>query len=96
VSEYDTVKTFLQHTLINLSALLIALCFLLMNKYHVVHSFAFQHTAIRLSLQLTAGHDFLCFLATKFSISFYGRFVTVDAHFACMDGVHLDFLFFDS
>lgn len=27
-----------------------------------------------------------------FSISFYGTFIAVDAHFACMDGVRLDFL----
>lgn len=31
-------------------------------------------------------------LAMTFCISFYGIFLSVDAHFACMDGVRLGFL----
>lgn len=41
-----------------------------MNKSHRLHDFAFQHTAIRrLGSQLAAGHDLLCFLAMKSSLS---------------------------
>lgn len=64
-----------------------------MNKSHRVHGFAFNIQAIkRLESQITAGHDLLWSLAMILSISFYGIFVSIDAHFACMDGVRLGFL----